>query len=417
MRTGDGQLIRDMNRSLVLNLVRDSGAISRADLSRVSGLSPSTVTAITEALLADGYLLEEGPTQPARGRSRAIGRPPILLRVDAAAGQVVGIKVSATNLTAIVTDLAATPLAFVELPRTPASTPEAVATLFASAVDAVCSKAGVGVRSLLGVGVGLPGVVAPSSGRVRMSPLKEWASFDLVEILGDRLQLPVHLDNDVNTLTIAEQLFGAGRGLQHFLVVTIGRGIGMGAVVNGSIYRGATGSAGELGHITVAPDGPACWCGRRGCLEAMAAEPALVHAVLAATGRLLQPEEIAGAASRDPRIARLLEQAGSHVGRAIANVVTILDSQRVIVSGEGVRLGDIYVGALHEAAEGRLQTKEGPIELIVESWGDETWARGAATLVLRDLFHPAHLRDAAQASAVPVRTNENGMPARAGRGG
>ncbi len=405
MRTGRRELIRDMNRTLLLNLVREKGVASRAELARASGLSPSTVTEISASLLADGFLLEDGqPTAAAHGPA-TIGRPATNLRVNARAGHVVGIKVTPDHLAATVTDLAAMPLAATSAERGHADQPHEVAAQFAAIVGHCIAEAGVDRDSLLGLGIGVPGRVDPATGRVAGSPLADWGDLDLVGILETSLSLPVHLDNDVNTLTVAEQLFGAGRGFSDFVVVTVGLGIGMGIVVGGNIHRGATGGAGELGHVQAVPNGPDCWCGRRGCLEAVAAEPALVREVLASTGRLVKPADLARLADADPEIAAILARAGRLVGRAIATATTILDPGRVVVSGEGVRLGEHYLAALRAGLD-EGATKEVSTEVVIEQWGDEAWARGAATLVLRELFHPAHLRDgdapSAEAKARPI---------------
>jgi len=424
MRIGHRELIRDMNRSLVLNLVREQGSLSRAQLSRLSGLSPSTITAITADLLSEGFLLGEVAASDSVAESVALGRPATPLRVNPKAGYVVGVKVNADDVAATLIDLQAEPLCYLTMPRGHASDGESVAGLFADAVDSLCDKAGIGRESILGVGIGTPGLVDPATRRVSLSPLLEWSDLDLVEIVSARLGLPVHLDNDVNTLAIAEHLFGAGRGLRHLMVVTIGRGIGMGIVVNGSVYRGSSGGAGELGHSMTVPDGPLCWCGRRGCLEAVASELALTRDVGAALGRDVLPQELPTLAASDVRVARMLAEAGRLVGMAIVNAATVLDPERVIVSGEGVRLGPSYLEPLRQAVIERTPWKEASAEVgfgrwvpVVEAWGDDAWARGAATLVLRELFQPAHLRDEVSApSAVPDRVD--GHPgARLGRGG
>jgi N-acetylglucosamine repressor len=420
MRTGRRELIRDLNRVLVLNLVRDNGALSRADIARLAGLSPSTVTSIAASLLEDGLLVED--VQAAGGASPVatgvIGRPATLLRIDPSAGHVVGVKLAPDSLTATVTDLDATPLAMASLPHGPRADHDAVGDLFASAVERVLAAAGLDEEVLLGVGVGVPGTVEPASGAVTRSPLPDWAGEDLRDLLQERLDLPVLVDNDVNTLTIAEQLFGAGRGLSNLVVLTVGRGIGMGLVVDGRLARGARGGAGEVGHVVMDPAGPSCWCGRSGCLEALAAEPALVREVLARTGRLLAPEELADAAAGEPAVATVLAEAGRLVGHAVASIATVVDPQRVIVSGEGVRLGPIYLDALRAGLAERLRPDDA-VDLVVEAWGDDAWARGAATLVLRELFHPAFLRDEGHPSGGVVTPwgSSHSRQARMGRGG
>jgi N-acetylglucosamine repressor len=419
MRTGHRELIRDLNRTLVLNLVRERGGLSRAAIARVSGLSPSTVTAITSSLLEDGYLLED-ELAPSSTGSNAIGRPATTLRIDPTAGHVVGIKVTADQLVATVVDLQATVLGGTTVPRGRESDPQIIGDLFEAAVLGAMADAGIERPRLLGVGIGVPGVVDPETRRVAGSPLLDWAHLDLVGLLEDRLHLPVLVDNDVNTLTIAEQLFGAARGVANVIVITIGRGIGMGIVVNGLVYRGAHGGAGEIGHVQVASSGPDCWCGRRGCLEAVAAEPAVIREILSVTGRLVQPADVAARADRDADVAAILDRAGRHIGRTVAAMTTVLDPHRVVISGEGVRLGDHYLDAIRSEIDGS-EHKEVPTEIVIEPWGDEAWARGAATLVLRELFHPAHLRDDATPAPRPV-TAGHGYPrqdkaARSGRGG
>jgi predicted NBD/HSP70 family sugar kinase len=418
VRAGRRDLLRDLNRTLALNLVRERGPLSRADVARLSGLSPSTVTAVTASLLQDGFLLEGESAGGAGAGSGAIGRPATMLSVNPGAGYVVGIKVTADDLTATVTDLAATPHAITTVARGHSDEASAVAGVFEAAVDRVLADAGVDRGALLGVGIGVPGVVDPETGRVADSPILEWAHLDLVRLLEERLALPVLVDNDVNTLTIAQQLFGAGRDRDHVVVVTVGRGIGMGIVLNGGVYRGGGGGAGELGHVLADPDGPDCWCGRRGCLEAVAAEPALVRDVLAQTGRLARPDDLARLADADPVVAAALDRAGLLVGRAIATVAALLAPECVVVSGEGVRLGPRYLDALRRGLAER-ERKEAPIELVIEPWGDEAWARGAATLVLRELFHPAHLRDDGWPTAEPRSSAASRFQevARMGRGG
>jgi predicted NBD/HSP70 family sugar kinase len=418
MRTGRGELIRDLNRALVLNLVRERRGVSRADIARITGLSPSTVTSITASLLADELLVEEGPQASRRERSGLVGRPATLLRVDAAARHVVGIKLAPGSLTATVTDLDAEPLAMVTLPHGTHAQRAEVSALFDTAVGLVLSEAGLGQETPLGIGIGMPGEVRPVTGDVLRSPLPEWVDSDLASTLERHFGVPVLVDNDVNTLTVAEHLYGAGRGLDHLLVISIGHGVGMGAVVDGAVARGAHGALGEIGHIMVVPDGHACWCGRRGCLEAEAAEPAIVREVLAVVGRLVPAEDLAAVAEEDERVAAILAAAGRLVGGSIADAISLFDPQRVVVSGEGVRLGHYYLDGLRDGVLERLLPGAEP-DLVFEPWGDEAWARGAASLVLRELFTPAHLRDERYPVGSPDTPRGDPSPAaaRVGQGG
>jgi predicted NBD/HSP70 family sugar kinase len=404
--------LRDTNRSAILELIRDRGTLSRADLARLSGLSPSTVTAITADLLTEGLLVEDRPLVGNEGQP-PIGRPATPLRLDPSAGHAVGIKLGPDALVATVTDLDAEPLAMARVPHGASGGAASTSRVFRALVDEVVASAGIDAATLVGLGIGVPGVVDPTTGKVTGSFLSDWVEHDLRDLLAGEFGLPVLIDNDVNTLTIAEHLFGAGRGVADLVVVTVGRGIGMGVIANGRIARGWRGGTGEIGHLVVRQDGPRCWCGRQGCLEALAAEPALVREVLAVTGRLVAPGDLAGLAEQDPRVAALLDRAGTLVGEVLRTVTQLLDPQRIVLSGEGVRLGARFLDALRTSA---TATQSQSPDLVIEPWGDEAWARGAATLVLREFFHPAHLRDEPRPPAVASAPRRRSVPRQAQRG-
>lgn len=390
MRTGRTDLIRDINRSLVLNLVREQGPLSRAGLSRASGLSPSTVTEIAAQLLREGFLLEgdgaEADTRPAG----ILGRPAIALRVNPGAGVVIGAKVAADTVTFALSDLAGQTLALDSREHSSRASVAETVRFLATAIDDMRAYVPAGAQ-LHGIGLGVPGIVDPQTRRVRHSPFLGWGDDDICGALERLTGIPVHIDNDVNTLTIAEHLFGAGRGQTDFVVVTIGRGIGMGAVVNGVLYRGSDGGAGEIGHVSVErAEGRDCWCGRTACLETIAAEPAVIRDVLAATSRVIPADELG--ASVDARVIEILGRAGSEVGRTVGNVVMTFAPRLVVISGEGVRLGPAYLSPLEAGIKRAATRGAAALDVVIEPWGDEAWARGAASLALRELFHPAHLR-------------------------
>ncbi len=168
----------------------------------------------------------------------------------------------------------------------------------------------------------MAGVVDRRQGICRFSPFLHWHSVPLRHLIEQRLGLPVVIENDVNTLTMAEQWFGAGVGVSDFLVITLGRGIGMGMVLNGHLYRGGCGGGGEFGHITMVPDGPRCDCGKRGCLEALVADPAILQRMRTAFGRqLMMDEAVALARQGDPTAQGIFAAAGRTLGLAIADLV------------------------------------------------------------------------------------------------
>ncbi len=382
MPKANRELMRDLNTNLVVNLVKTGGPISRAELARQSKLSPATVSGIVARLMRTG-ILSEVAVGPAK-----LGRPPVLLRLNERAGYVVGIKLTEYGLTTVVTNLAAEVIHSAESNAPLVGDPSAALVAIADAVRKALANSGIKRKMVLGIGIGLAGVIDAGRGVCRYSHILHWENVALSEPLRRKLQIPVWVDNDVNTLAVAEKWFGAGVGLKHFLTVTVGRGIGLGIVLNGEIYRGAIGGAGELGHTIVSTDGPPCQCGRSGCLEALVGEPALVNRISATLGRPVSTEEIfALAREKDPVVAGLLAQAGQQLGLALANLITLLNPERLIVSGEGTGLGPAMFDPMTQTI--RKMTFDGlgaEMDIVIQPWGDRAWAIGAATLVLRELF-------------------------------
>ncbi len=374
--------MRDVNTSLVINLVKVAGQLSRADLARESNLSPAAVSAIVGRLIRSGILYEV-----ARGRSKG-GRPPVLLSLNEKAGHVVGIKLKDSGLTAVVTDLNAERLHSFEMDVPLVGDPKAALDAIEEAFKRALKESGISRRKLIGVGIGLPGVVDPSEGLVHFSQILRWRQVAVQEPLRRRLRTPVWVDNDVNTVAVADKYFGAGSGINHFLTLTVGRGIGLGIVIGGEIYRGAIGGAGEFGHITVLPGGPPCQCGRSGCLESIVAEPAIRAKASEVRQHQVEISEIVELAEAgDEEMVRILAEAGEILGLALANLVTILNPERLIVSGEGVRLGRSFFDPMKQALQrSAFAGFGGPLPVVIEPWGDDAWAVGAATLVLRELF-------------------------------
>jgi predicted NBD/HSP70 family sugar kinase len=246
--------------------------------------------------------------------------------------------------------------------------------------------------TLLGVGVGVPGSVdQPASGIVD-APQLGWSGVELGHALRRALDLPVIVENNVNALAVAERLFGLGRSHDNFLVVTIGTGIGAGIVVDGSVLRAASGGAGEIGHIPISDDGPRCSCGNDGCLEAYIGEAALVararaEGVVSATGGIAALH--AAAEAGDERAARVYSEAGGLLGRTLAGVVHTIDPAFVVVLGEGTVAWRHWSYGFEPAFRSHLLRHRRSLPVEVETWQDESWAQGAAALVLATPFDSA----------------------------
>ena len=392
---GNRDLIRAINRSIILNTIKAMGPVARAETARLTGLSPATVTAITADLIAEELIFEK-QTGDSNG-----GRRPILLAINPGGRYVAGIKLMEDRAVGALTDLEATIIARQTF-LLPAAEPEPVLASLASMVEALLEQAGVPRRKLLGVGLGLAGIVDSERGILRRSPFLGWHDLPLRDLLQARVNVPVYIDNDVNTLTLAEKWFGAGRDAENFLTITVGRGIGMGIVVNRQLYRGSHGGAGEFGHTVIDPDGPLCDCGKRGCLETFVGDPGILRAAEAALGRPVASvdELLQLAESGDEPARAVFAHAGDILGRAVANQLNVFDPQRIIISGEGARYGKWLFDPMCAAVDRHtMPDLRSDVQISIEPWGDDAWARGAASLVLRELFESPVDQEAALVSA------------------
>ncbi|MFT3798478.1 ROK family protein [Microbacterium sp.] len=367
----------DVNRTAILAHLGAQPA-SRADLARALEVSPALITQLTRDLLADG-LIEELDAASSGGRpARMLG----LVSRDTTA---VGVKVAPDHV------------AFVEVGidgvvrRTDTRAFDAVSPLATSTLVALLREfisAG-SVKGLLGVGVGLPGNVAQQGIGVVDSTQLGWVQVPLGDQLRRALDLPVVVENNVNALSVAEQLFGRSRGLKNVLVVTVGNGVGAGLIADGAIVRGRAGGAGDLGHVPVREDGPLCQCGNRGCLEAIIGQNALVND--ARSIRLIGPDEgidavRALADGGDAEAREIFAHAGHQLGRALAGAVNLLDPEAVVLLGEGVAAWTHWAAAFDRALRSALVPGKRGIAVEVERWDDDRWAQGAAALVLATPF-------------------------------
>lgn len=370
---------REESLGLLFEAVLTRGPVSRRDAARLTGLSPASVTKLVRPMIEHGYLVEHD-------REAGVpGRPQIPLEVASSRHFAVGIKVTPHEVIGVLCDLHAEPQASVRraIDRT---TPEQVVAAIEQVTEELLAAYPVERDRLLGIGVGMSGHVNGETGEVLSSSLLGWDRVPLRQLLSDRTGLPVLIENDVNTLAIAEQWFGPGSGYASFAVVTVGAGVGCGLVLDGRLWRGVSGAAGEFGHTVIDPQGPPCSCGKRGCVEAFAGDRAIVDAMNQASEEPVADvaEIVARAHQGDETARRVFVEAGTALGGALATLVSLVNPPLVILSGEGVAASDLFMDALSTAlARNAFSTTAADCELLVRPLPDETWARGAAAAMLR----------------------------------
>jgi len=376
--------IRDINRQIVLNYVRDREPISRAEIARETALQRSTVSTIVEELKTGGLIEEIG-----EGESTG-GRRPTLLRLRAAGAMAIGVDISPTCTTIATSDLAGRVLEREDFPHI--EQPERLYARVIESVRKFAAKAG--ERKIEGVGVSLPGLVDPDSGRAIYIPWFEWRDWPVAAEISGATGLDVIIDNDANAAALAALWFGRQelREARDFIMVLVAEGIGTGIVVDGQIYRGERGGAGEFGHMIVGERGPvACSCGNHDCWEAFASGRAAVARYLQrggdpSDGRIDFAQVVDRALAGESRAIHALTETAHYLGIGISNLIVGLSPEAVVVGGPISRAWPLVGDALSETIQ-RSVRRGLPSALIMPSvLGDHPTLMGAISLVLARKF-------------------------------
>lgn len=395
LKTTTRSVQKALHRSQILDLIRTDELMSRIDLSRKTGLSQASVTGITADLIKEG-LIEEKQAGAYKG-----GRRPILLAIRADGVYVMGVNMSMSQIRVVIVNFHAEVIASHLWPLDKAYySPEESVEVITRAIQACLWEANFSKEQISGVGVGIPGPVDAELGVIRFLPNYGWEEVPFREMLQEKINHPVFIDNSSNNLAIGEYWYGSGKGVGNFLVITLENGVGAGMVINGQLVRGQLGLAGEFGHICMELDGPLCRCGRNGCIEAYLGNIYITREArnLARQGKWSQevesPEELTFEEVMD-ELARgnewldsIYQRAGKVLGIGIYNMIAMLDPRRVIITGKGVAAGDKLFAPMHQQLEqlkgGRFGSKD--TELLVQTWTDGDWARESGTLVLREIY-------------------------------
>jgi glucokinase-like ROK family protein len=384
-RTGSLETLRRLNRLRVIDALREEGLISRAEIARRTGLSRSTVSSLVSELQADGLVVER--SEPAAAHGDQGGRPPILLSFDASAGVAVGIDFDHHHLRVAVSDLSSRILAERERELDTDHLAHEGLDAAADLVSELLTEAGIEPSQVIGAGMCLPGPIHRPSGVVGSTAiLPGWVGVAAADEMHRRLDLPILVDNDANLAALAEAAFGAGRDAKDLVYLMISSGIGAGLVLNGRLYRGAEGLAGELGHVLVDADGPVCRCGNRGCLETIAGTDALAELLRRSHGDGLDGRAIVRLArGGDLGCRRVIADAGRAIGKAAAMLVNVLNPELLIVGGDLSDAGELLLDGVRESLErSALPTAAQAATVVAGSLGDRAEVLGAIALVLSE---------------------------------
>ena len=380
-QVASSETAREINRSVVLNLIRRRQPISRADLARASGLQRSTVSLITEELIRQRWVVYGPLGRLSRGR-----RPTFLRLNDRRAILVADLR--PTQVTVAVADANGRFLSQQRMstPSGPAATVEKLATTMRQLI--------VANPELLfeGIGISIPGRFDPITKHVEFAPNLKWPDFDLKAPIEKATGLQVKLENAANACVLAEVWFGENDKARDLVVVTISEGVGTGIFVNGQLARGHKGMAGEFGHVALDPDGPVCTCGGRGCWEVFASNRAALryyHETNTATGDLQFRELLALADGGDARALKALDKMAVAIARGTRMLVTALAPQDVVFVGEFTRQWQRFGPVIQAEVAAGSFLGDPPQVRPAEAEGDLARLRGTVALVLQEHFGPS----------------------------
>jgi len=391
VKAANRDFTREVNLFNILNSIREAGTISRVEIAEKTGQSRASVTNITALLIEQGLIYED---KVALSTSR--GRRRIMLMLNPDAAYAVGVKIAAFRLSFAVVDFVGQVKSTLSIPfRVRERSADMLADVAEDGILHCLEDARLKLADLSGCGLAIPGFVDSATGTCHWTPIQNDSS-DIRALLSKRLKMDVYLENDANSFTVASQWFGLGKGIRNFLVVTIEEGVGMGIVVDGKLYQGASGIAAEVGHTIIVPDGEPCRCGKFGCLEAYCADSGIRQQARKLLQRrkkvvdldMLTIEDITRMAQKgDKGLGKIFNRSGEILARGVSGLIQIFNPERVIITGEGVRAGDLVFEPMTEAL-GRYLNKEQAqsAQIMIQEWDDHDWAQGAAGFVLSEIY-------------------------------
>jgi len=372
------QQTRVHNERLVVRTLYDLGPISRAEVARLTGLTRTTVSDVVASLLDEGVVREIG-----RGPSSG-GKAPILLEVDDDARLVVGLDLGEEHFAGSLVNLRGEIRRTVELAVDGRDGDAALALVF-DLLDRLLDGS---TAPLLGIGIGTPGLVDSRTGTIRRAVNLDWRDLPLGAIVAERYDVPVNVANDSQAAALAEYTYAGGDRVPNLIAIRVGRGVGAGLILRGSLFQGDGSGAGEIGHVVVDDDGALCRCGRTGCLETVAGMRAIEARASAATGSPTDLAAVRAAIDAGESWAiEIAEVAGGAMGRAIAGLIGALDIRRIVLLGPVTELGEPWLAAVRREAQTRaLALLAEDIEIAVARPTTNVVIRGAsALLVAREL--------------------------------
>ncbi|WP_040205208.1 ROK family transcriptional regulator [Neobacillus jeddahensis] len=390
--------MKSLNQSTVLNMIRLKEPISRAEIAKLTKLTPPTVSSLVAELIEKNLITEEQSTSSTSG-----GRKPIMLRINYSAHYIIGVYAAAEVIRVVLTSMDGKIVSdFSEdISELPSKTE--FMSMIKESIHQVLNNTQIKRDIILGIGFAMHGLVDPDKGLAIFSPHLHLENIPIKESLETEFNIPVIIENDVRALAIAESWFGQGQGVTDFICLSVARGIGSGIFINNEIYKSSFNTAGEIGHTILDVNGPTCQCGNNGCLEAYSSEVAILsrvrsgmknnHDTILHTWLKNGENELSikmlfeAAKAGDQFTALILEEAGQSLGLAAANMINLLKPSKLIVEGTIFEEGEFVLSPLKEMIEKyTFKSPHEDISVVCSNLGKTGMLLGAVTLVLQKMF-------------------------------
>ncbi|UOE94957.1 ROK family transcriptional regulator [Alkalihalobacillus sp. LMS39] len=397
--TGSFKLMKSLNRTLVLNIIRKDGPISRAEIAKRTNLTPPTVTNIVNELFETGIIKESQMGQSSGGRK------PILLTIEPTSHYVIGIDVGVHKVKVVLADLNASITNETITKIKQGITEAEFMQLLIENVYTMLDQANVSKEKIVGIGVGMHGMVDHIHGVALYAPNLQLKNIPIKQTLEAEFSLPVTVENDAKALALGEKWFGYGADIENMVCINVGIGIGSGIILQNKLFHGKDGIAGEIGHTVIDENGPMCTCGNKGCLQTFSAGEAIRTRALEGINKgkataiveivqgnldKVDGEVVFKAAKAGDAFAKeVLTESGKYLGMSIANLINVLNPELVVLSGGVSRAGDFLLQPIRSIVEKRVLTPSAKDTTIcLSKLGQQGTVIGAVTLVLAEMFVP-----------------------------
>ena len=394
-RTGNNQFLKQFNKTVILDLIRTHKSVSKAELSQITGLSPTAIGMITSSLLEEEYIYETGT-----GESKG-GRRPIMLELRPKSFYSLGVDYDVNYINVTLIDITGE---IVCESQTRIKDPEAFSAVMKrteAVIQDIMAKFSVRSERLLGIGFSIPGMVDSETHEVIFAPNLGWRNIDMKLSFKGLPGVPLYVENEAMASAICENWIGCCQDINNFVCINIKSGIGAGIFTHGRLYRGANGSAGEVGHVVVDENGPKCGCGNYGCLETVASTGWIVEkarrlvrqGAVSSLNTFENPEDIgideiiAAAKAGDEAAKGILVESARYLGIAISNIVNTLNPSKVVIGKEFVKYSDVVIEYIKEVVGCKaLSAAAANVEIMPSFVGERASTLGAAIVPLKALF-------------------------------